>query len=127
VVADYLNGNDGDDIIFGQQGSDNILGEDGNDDLIGGHNIPAGSDGGDNLDGGTGWDVLAGDNASITRRTDQLTPLARVLQGEAFYDAEGLPLITAASQPDPRGIPGHNIILFDHSRTPYREPSVMIT
>ncbi len=116
--SDYLNGNDGDDIIFGQQGSDNILGEDGNDDLIGGHNIPAGSDGGDNLDGGTGWDVLAGDNASITRRTDQLTPLARVLQGEAFYDAEGLPLITAASQPDPRGIPGHNIILFDQSTNP---------
>jgi Ca2+-binding RTX toxin-like protein len=64
---DLIYGEDGDDVILGQQGSDTIYGGAGDDDLIGGQNVSGGLDAGDRIDGGTGNDVIAGDNAEICR------------------------------------------------------------
>ena len=82
-------GND-DDYLEGNPGTDRIYGEVGDDDIIGGSSeLASGSETGrpdvnDNLDGGAGQDVIAGDNASITR-TATAHPLmtGRVLTARA--------------------------------------------
>ena len=51
----------------GSSGDDSITGDAGDDDLIGGSSTPGTPDGTDAIDGGTGHDVIAGDNASIAR------------------------------------------------------------
>jgi Ca2+-binding RTX toxin-like protein len=115
---DTILGNTGNDILIGGQGSDQIFGGAGDDDLIGGHNVPGGDDAGDALDGGAGNDVIAGDNASIIRRHDAISPLYRTLTGTAIYDlTTGLPLVNGASQLNPSGALGRDVVLFDHSTT----------
>lgn len=73
---DKLSGGPGDDRLEGNAGSDMLAGEAGNDDLVGGtgrinDDAPQGVagrlDGGDTLRGGSGFDVLAGDNALLVR------------------------------------------------------------
>ena len=71
---DLIYGEAGDDMLMGQQGNDILYGGDDDDDLIGGHNVMGGLDAGDSIDGGTGNDVIAGDNATILRRTICATP-----------------------------------------------------
>jgi Ca2+-binding RTX toxin-like protein len=114
---DVLYGDGDDDLMLGQQGSDAMFGGDGNDDLWGGHNVADGFDAGDRMDGGAGFDVLAGDNALITRRTDLLTSRVRQLGSAVIYDANGDPTVTAAPQLDPTGAPLRNVTLLDHSAT----------
>lgn len=114
---DTIHGDAGDDIILGQQGSDRLFGDDGDDDIIGGHNLAGGYDGNDEIDGGAGNDAIAGDNASITRRGDIETLLIRRLISQVIYDLNGNLQITPESQPNPTGLAGRNIQLFDHSTT----------
>jgi Ca2+-binding RTX toxin-like protein len=66
--GDTILGEGGDDFLMGQTGCDTIEGGDGDDDIIGGHNVAFGDDEGDaKLDGGTGHDVILGDNGIIKR------------------------------------------------------------
>lgn len=71
----------GDDYAEGGQGSDLVRGGDGDDDAVGGSStLTSGTlgdakslgqpDGGDDVDGGTGYDLLLGDNGLVTRPTD---------------------------------------------------------
>ena len=64
---DDIYGGTGDDHAEGGVGSDDIFGEADQDDLVGGAAKAAHSDVADNLSGGPGHDVIAGDNAAITR------------------------------------------------------------
>jgi Ca2+-binding RTX toxin-like protein len=115
---DTILGNTGNDILIGGQGADQIFGGAGDDDLIGGHNVAGGDDAGDALDGGAGNDVIAGDNASIIRRNDAISPLYRTLTGAAIYDlTTGLPLVNGTPQVNPSGALGRDVVLFDHSTT----------
>ncbi|MGL5197096.1 MAG: proprotein convertase P-domain-containing protein, partial [Chroococcales cyanobacterium] len=113
---DIIYGGSGDDILLGGQGKDMMFGEEGNDDLIGGHNVAGGDDSDDTLDGGPGHDVIAGDNAVILRSPDSRNPRMRVLSGELLYDAEGNPLITDESQPNPDRNPERIIRILDHHK-----------
>ncbi|MBI2919206.1 MAG: calcium-binding protein, partial [Chloroflexi bacterium] len=65
--VDKLYGGLGNDYLEGNEDSDQLYGEDGDDDLIGGTSQAGVADKGDTLDGGNGHDVIAGDNATITR------------------------------------------------------------
>jgi Ca2+-binding RTX toxin-like protein len=74
--GDYIHGDAGEDYLEGNAGSDWLFGDAGNDDMVGGtgriNDDPAtGTDGrldkGDTLYGGTGFDVMAGDNALLVR------------------------------------------------------------
>ncbi|MEQ9410084.1 MAG: hypothetical protein RIK87_20275 [Fuerstiella sp.] len=112
---DFILAGAGDDIAIGGQGNDTIVGDDGNDDLIGGHNIAGGHDGHDVIDGGTGHDVVAGDNASVLRNPRTADARWRVLSGTQIHSGDGAPLVTAAAQNDPDGVPLRDIILFDHT------------
>ena len=116
---DLIFGDAGKDIILGQQGSDRLYGGDDDDDIIGGHNIPGAPDSIDRIDGGAGNDVIAGDNASILRRGDTLSPRIRVLSGDTIYgeglDNDGEPLVTDYSQLNPTGVAERNILIYDHS------------
>ena len=74
LEADTTYGGGGDDYSEGNPGADHIWGEAGDDDLIGGSSElvsgfgePGRPDVGDVLHGGAGQDVLAGDNATISR------------------------------------------------------------
>lgn len=96
--GDTMNGNDGDDRMFGQfgrdtmggdagddymegnHGADTMEGATGQDDMIGGTSAAGKSDEndpvegvGDLMTGGTGHDVMAGDNAKITRDDPEIT------------------------------------------------------
>jgi Ca2+-binding RTX toxin-like protein len=62
-VADWINGDDGNDSISGLAGNDSILGGDGNDTIEGGI-------GGDTLNGGTGTDTLSYANSSALVTVD---------------------------------------------------------
>jgi Ca2+-binding RTX toxin-like protein len=118
----------GDDMVLGQQGSDVVYGEDGNDDLIGGHNVAGGLDAGDYVDGGTGDDVIAGDNAFVYRQAGLINPRMRVLQGTQIYGTtpasttngvfdpgnDALALVTGDAQLDPSGAIQRRIVLLDH-------------
>jgi Ca2+-binding RTX toxin-like protein len=114
---DTLRGNSGEDIILGQQGADLIYGGQDDDDLIGGHNVEGGHDTGDRIGGGSGDDVIAGDNAIIERRGDTLSLLAQTLTGSTLYDANGVAQISGDRHADPAGTQIRNITLLDHSDT----------
>jgi len=74
---DTIRGGAGDDFIMGQQMGDWLYGDSEDDDITGGHNVPAGADGDDSMygesdaadgtAGGSGADVMLGDNGVITR------------------------------------------------------------
>lgn len=75
---DLILGESGDDLLVGNEDQDTIRGHAGEDDLVGGSLVATQTDAGvdattpvdDTLDGGTGNDVLAGDNARVTRVAD---------------------------------------------------------
>lgn len=73
---DQVNGDSGDDYIEGNADHDRIDGGPGNDDLVGGtgrinsdgpEGVLGRIDGRDQISGGAGYDVIAGDNAMVTR------------------------------------------------------------
>ena len=115
---DLIYAEDGADIVIGQQGSDTIYAGAGDDDVIGGNNVPNGHDADDFLDGGTENDVVTGDNASVLRRGDSLSPRIRVLSNDVIYGVDGEPLVTDTSQMNPTGAESRNIVLFNHSDLP---------
>jgi Ca2+-binding RTX toxin-like protein len=112
---DLIRAGSGDDIVLGQQGADRIYGEDGDDDLVGGHNVSGGHDAGDSIDGGRGNDVIAGDNAEITRSGETKNVRFRALDGNTLYDAAGRARISTAYQNDPDGGILREIRLLDHT------------
>ncbi|NEQ36297.1 MAG: hypothetical protein F6K40_08385 [Okeania sp. SIO3I5] len=114
---ELIHGDEGDDIILGQQGEDTLYGDDGEDDIIGGHNVAGGHDETDYIDGGEDDDAIAGDNASILRRPDALSPRMRSLSGEVIYDAEGNALVTDDAQTNPDATTERDIQLLDHTAT----------
>jgi Ca2+-binding RTX toxin-like protein len=69
-AGDVIHGDAGDDFIIGGQGSDTLYGDADEDDIIGGHNVAGGADAGDVISGGGEADLIAGDNAVITRQVD---------------------------------------------------------
>lgn len=119
-AADTIYAGSGHDIALGQQGDDLIYGQEGDDDLIGGHNVAGGIDeledaesGNDHIDGGEGHDVIAADNAIITRITTGGARFRR-LSGSTIYQSNGTLLIGDVHQPDPRGVPIRTVTLLDH-------------
>ena len=80
--------------------------------------MAGGHDAEDIIDGGAGNDVIAGDNASILRRGDSLSPRFRVLTGNEIYDNDGNPQVTGDPQADPTGTAGRDVVIFDHSNNP---------
>jgi Ca2+-binding RTX toxin-like protein len=119
-ASDVIYGEAGGDYILGQQGTDLIWGGDDDDDIYGGHNVAGGYDTGDFIDGGTGNDVIAGDNASIRRTGAAVSPRFRALEGTMIYGEDpvvndGLCLVTDDAQEDPTGAHVRTIVLFDHS------------
>jgi Ca2+-binding RTX toxin-like protein len=137
--GDRMYGDAGDDSMFGQQGDDRMWGNDGDDDMTGGHNVPGGIDEittgkiaatlnppvNDLMDGGAGDDAMAGDNAIIWRRGDELTPddlspRFQVLTDDTIYTTT-VDTITAningVWQSDPADADGRDITLIDHSDT----------
>ena len=105
----------GDDIVFGQQGDDILFGGDGDDDLIGGHNVALGQDGADVIDAGAGFDLVAGDNASVLRTGSNISPRARVLAGTAMFDDRGTFLGLDTPQAWPTDVPERAIVILDHA------------
>src|SRR5207248_663879 len=101
------------DSITAGAGNDVIVGGT-NSEMIDGHNV-AGADGGDQIDGGIGNDVLAGDDARITRLIGVGSARFRVLSGGVLYNADGSPAVTSSSQNDPAGVKARQITLVDHS------------
>ncbi|MEB3339666.1 hypothetical protein [Okeania sp.] len=114
---ELIHGDEGDDIILGQQGEDTLYGDGGEDDIIGGHNVAGGHDETDYIDGGEEDDAIAGDNASILRRPDALSPRMRSLSGDVIYDAQGNALVTDEAQGNPDAKTERDIQLLDHTRT----------
>lgn len=115
-AADSLYGEAGDDIIMGQQGADTIYGGADNDDIIGGHNVSLGHDTGDFLDGGTGADVIAGDNATIDRRDDSSSLRMQTLTGTEIYTENNVN-VSGDRAANPDGIEVRDITLLDHADT----------
>ncbi len=140
-AGDRLWGEEGDDTMLGQQGDDRLWGGAGDDDMTGGHNVsggwdelgasgvigasladailmPAIGDVNDLMDGGTGDDSMAGDNAILWRRGDDLSPRFRELTGTGIYttDAETITAnIDGVWQSDPADAVGRDIELIDHA------------
>ncbi|MDX6254344.1 MAG: hypothetical protein QOJ11_678 [Frankiales bacterium] len=93
LAADFVYGGDGNDHLEGNGGADTVYGEAGADDLIGGSSQTPGltsakdasgyPDTGDTLSGGTGDDVVSGDNAVITP-TATLAATDPVLKGRGM-------------------------------------------
>ena len=119
---DVIYGGAGDDILLGQQGDDVLFGGDGDDDLIGGHNVSGGIDevvplsaagANDVLDGGTGVDVLAGDNAEIWRQPNDssTSPRFQLVDGTLMYDPlDGSAAVQLVDQQDPEADTGVNAL-----------------
>ncbi|WP_152049608.1 LEPR-XLL domain-containing protein [Tautonia marina] len=131
--GDRIVGEEGDDILIGGQGDDRLFGSDGDDDMTGGHNVIGGVDEliapaihamltpigpvNDLMDGGAGNDVLAGDNAIIWRRGDDLSPRFRLLATATIYTTTHETITTnvgADPQRDPAGSVGRDVRLLDH-------------
>jgi Ca2+-binding RTX toxin-like protein len=112
---DTMYGGTGDDYAEGNPGTDHSWGEAGDDDLIGGSSqlatgLYAGSepgrpDAGDFLYGGTGQDVIAGDNASVTRG-DAVHP---VMAGRDLRTVRGVDLADEGAG-SPTGVFGNDHI-----------------
>ena len=115
---DTLFGDAGEDILLGQQGSDALFGGIDDDDIIGGHNVSVGHDSDDVIDTGSGDDVVAGDNAVITRTGLTSSTRFRSLTGGIIYDANGTLLVTGSNQEDPNNVAVRAVLLLDHSDTP---------
>ncbi|MCL5281932.1 MAG: hypothetical protein M1376_18715 [Planctomycetes bacterium] len=142
-AGDRMWGEEGDDTMLGQQGDDRMWGGAGDDDMTGGHNVSGGwdelgalgvigaslmdailvpviGDVNDLMDGGTGNDSMAGDNAIIWRRGDDLSPRFRELIEASIYTT-GAETITANIgglwQSDPADAVGRDVRLIDHSDT----------
>ena len=109
---------DGQDIVIAGQGSDTVFGGGADDDLIGGHNVAGGHDAGDDLDGGSGHDVIAGDNAAVLRTGSPVSDQFRTLAGQAMYDSAGVPLVTPDARANPAGVRERFIRPLDHSDSP---------
>jgi len=73
---DVVHGGAGDDHLMGQWGRDTLAGDTGDDLLVGGHDATDGLDDADVVDGGSGRDVIAGDNAVLTRTSIVLLDVA---------------------------------------------------
>ena len=131
---DLIFGEDGEDIILGQQGADRVFGGNDDDDIFGGHNLENGHDGDDLIDGGSDHgsddrlvdesdnDVIVGDNASILRRGDSVSPRMRVLSEDEdiIYDTSDLVQVTGDPQINPtmvaeRNVEERDVVLFNHS------------
>lgn len=137
-------GEEGNDSMLGQQGDDRMWGGGDDDDMTGGHNVSGGYDVltlpavetslfapiadptidaiNDLMDGGAGDDAMAGDNAIMWRRGDDLSPRFRALTADAIYDTD-FDSITAninsfgtryLGESDPADAVGRDITLLDH-------------
>jgi Ca2+-binding RTX toxin-like protein len=140
--GDRMWGEEGDDGMLGQQGDDRMWGGAGDDDMTGGHNVSGGFDEltataidaalgspiampdidtvNDIMDGGTGDDAMAGDNAIVWRRGDDLSPRFRTLTADAIYSTTNSAIdtnIDAEWQSDPADAIGRDIELVDHADT----------
>jgi len=138
--GDRMWGEEGADIMLGQQGDDRMWGGSGDDDMIGGHNVAGGYDElsittiaaslnpaisvpgistvNDLMDGGTGNDSMAGDNAIIWRRGDDLSPRFRALTAASIYTTTANTItanVGGTWQSDPADAVGRDIQLLDHS------------
>lgn len=140
--GDLIWGEEGADVILGGQGDDRMWGGRGDDDMIGGHNVAGGYDEltsptinaamdpavsvpaiqfvNDAMDGGTGNDAMAGDNAILWRRGDDLSPRFRALAAgkSSIYSTDNSTItanIGAVAQSDPKDAVGRDIQLLDHS------------
>jgi Ca2+-binding RTX toxin-like protein len=112
---DTLYGGDGDDYAEGNPGTDHSWGEAGDDDLVGGSSElatglfsgsePGRPDSGDFLYGGTGQDVIAGDNAAVTRSV----PVHAVMAGRGLRTARGVDLADQSAG-SPTGVFGDDHI-----------------
>jgi Ca2+-binding RTX toxin-like protein len=86
-VGDTVRGGVGDDLISGGNGDDDLFGEAGNDRMIGGYVVDAPDDGvradgfQDHMYGGSGADIMAGDDATITA-AGVVTLIAEAVEGE---------------------------------------------
>ena len=112
---DLIYGDDGSDVVLGQQGRDTIFGGNGDDVLIGGSNVEGALDDDDRIDGGAGHDAIAGDNADIYYRPDNLDVRFARLTGSTLYNETAGPdegrsqtaSVDAAGRPlfaDPDGV-----------------------
>ncbi|WP_404783714.1 DUF4347 domain-containing protein [Altericista sp. CCNU0014] len=130
--GDRLWGEEGADIMLGQQGDDRMFGGSGDDDMVGGHNVSGGADEltapaidatlnppvNDLMDGGTGNDAMAGDNATLWRRGDDLNPRFRSLTAGTLYTTTGDTMganTGNSAQSDPDDVVGRDMTLLDHS------------
>ena len=146
--GDRMWGEEGDDGMLGQQGDDRMWGGSGSDDMTGGHNVsggvdeltataisaslddagistPAIDDVNDLMDGGTGDDSMAGDNAIIWRRGDDLSPRFRDLTVESIYSTTNSTITANVGdgwQSDPADAVGRDIELLDHSDAVQADP-----
>ena len=112
---DTTYGGNGDDYAEGNPGTDHIWGESGDDDIVGGSSELAtglftGSEAGrpdtnDFLYGGLGQDVIAGDNASVTRGG----PAHPVTAGRGLVTTRGVDLADESSG-SPVGVSGGDLI-----------------
>jgi Ca2+-binding RTX toxin-like protein len=129
----------GNDIVFGEQGNDVLYGEEGDDILVGGSNVSGAIDNfntsglgidGDLIDGGSGNDLIAGDNALCCSRPvgNELDPRMRALTGTTLYGQtvgvdDGVALVTGASQDNPTGDREYVVVLLDHSDAIQNDPA----
>ncbi len=135
--GDLMWGEEGDDVMLGQQGDDRMWGGSDDDDMIGGHNVAGGFDEltvpaivatlnpavNDLMDGDSGDDAMAGDNAIVWRRGDDVSPRFRVLTEDAIYttsldgDATITTNVLPVAESDPQDTVGRDIELVDHADT----------
>jgi Ca2+-binding RTX toxin-like protein len=103
--SDLAQGNAADDLIEGNQDPDWLEGNDGEDDIVGGSSFLASAggamlpgsgadlgdpDAGDVIYGGSGADVLAGDNAIVVRKTTGNSAAYSAALGSAYFTSDHL-------------------------------------
>ena len=100
LADDLIWGGADDDLAEGNPGSDTVRGEDGDDDIVGGSSQLRGPgsetgfpDVDDDLLGGPGQDVIAGDNATISRTA----PAHPVMAGRGLTTSRGVDLLDEGS------------------------------
>jgi Ca2+-binding RTX toxin-like protein len=99
---DAIEGGTGDDYLEGNQATDDVKGQDGEDDILGGSSdVASGTgserqgrpDAGDVLSGGSGADLLTGDNAIVTR----IAPFAPLTDRDGMTERRNLTLLDLGS------------------------------